>query len=183
MEAAALTRALRRRFGELSATDQARIAQAELAELESLAGSGAGCQHAGGGVCRRSARGLMVLRNCQTLPDAARAACRIRMPSAGAVVRQALAHRSALHAARNASMLPALRRTPLQQHLRSSTRLAPLLRAPRTWPFSLRAPQGGQHADGDQTAGFQLDAFALPGGALGVFGEDFCKRAGTVQGR
>ena len=33
-EAAALTRALRRRFGELSATDQARIAQAELAEPE-----------------------------------------------------------------------------------------------------------------------------------------------------
>lgn len=33
-EAAALTRVLRRRFGELSATDQARIAQAELAELE-----------------------------------------------------------------------------------------------------------------------------------------------------
>ncbi len=33
-EAAALTRVLRRRFGELSAADQARIAQAELAELE-----------------------------------------------------------------------------------------------------------------------------------------------------
>ena len=33
-EAAALARVLRRRFGELSAADQARLAQAELAELE-----------------------------------------------------------------------------------------------------------------------------------------------------
>lgn len=44
------------------------------------------------------------------------------------------------------------------------------------------APQGGQHADGDQAAGFQLDAFALPGGAPGVFGEEFLQGAGkTVQ--